>query len=277
VASNTDSNRVKIEYDLTFQTLFHCGTGIRSGLIDRTVVRDGQGYLYVPGTTFKGILRKQCEQVARLFTEEHYINPHDPEAALLDGLRPQSKRQPTLITRIFGSQNSPGRLFFDDLRQEDLKRYDGRNSKDRDSEDRDSKGRYKRLQVDEYTQVRLDRSTRTAVPGALYTSEFGTREMTFKGVIQGWVNCATIDPGFFVEDKEEKWTPSVEMTPTYSLLLLLAGLGMIEHIGGNQSTGKGKCCCTITSFSLNGQIETHWRSWLKQLEVLAYYDMIEEG
>ena len=41
-------DRISIEYDLTFTTAFHCGTGIRQALIDRTVMRNGGGYLYVP-------------------------------------------------------------------------------------------------------------------------------------------------------------------------------------------------------------------------------------
>ena len=48
---------LKIEYTLSFATPFHFGTGIREGLIDRTVVRDESGYLYVPGSTLKVVGR----------------------------------------------------------------------------------------------------------------------------------------------------------------------------------------------------------------------------
>ena len=40
----TKTDRIQIEFDLKFTTLFHCGTGIREGLVDRTVVRDSEGY-----------------------------------------------------------------------------------------------------------------------------------------------------------------------------------------------------------------------------------------
>src|SRR5690348_11103453 len=82
------SDRIHIAYDLTFATPFHCGTGIRVGLIDRTVVRDSEGYLYVPGSTFKGVLRERCEQLARLYEEldenmlELIASPHDEAVAL---------------------------------------------------------------------------------------------------------------------------------------------------------------------------------------------------
>ena len=58
------TDRLWIDYDLTFATPFHFGTGIREGLIDRTVIRDDGGYLYVPGSTLKGVLRERCEHIA---------------------------------------------------------------------------------------------------------------------------------------------------------------------------------------------------------------------
>ena len=81
------NDRLKIEYDLTFTTPFHCGTGIREGVIDRTVVRDDEGYLYVPGSTIKGVLRERCEQLARLYDQQEETDRHheargpDDEAA----------------------------------------------------------------------------------------------------------------------------------------------------------------------------------------------------
>src|SRR5947209_2956661 len=167
-------DRIQIEYDLKFSTSFHCGTGIRAGLIDRTIVRDSGGYLYVPGSTFKGVLRERCEQLARMYEEldedmrELIASPHD-ELIALRGLGQKT----TMVTRIFGSHIQPGQLFFDDARQtdEDKRQYDAQNDK----------GRYKNFQVDQYTQVRLNRPTRTAVEGALYTSEFGIRDFVFKG------------------------------------------------------------------------------------------------
>src|SRR5712692_9672242 len=106
------SDLLKIEYILTFATPFHFGTGIREGLIDRTVIRDDGGYLYVPGSTLKGVLRERCEQLARFYEgasgREHVRSPHDADVALL-GL---GNGNPSMVARIFGSQNRPGRLFF---------------------------------------------------------------------------------------------------------------------------------------------------------------------
>jgi CRISPR/Cas system CMR subunit Cmr4 (Cas7 group RAMP superfamily) len=256
-------DRIQITYELTFDTLFHCGTGIREGLIDRTVARDSKGYLYVPGSTFKGILRERCEQLARLYEpgkQEHsaIASPHDAEAALQEF----GSGKPTMITRIFGSQMSPGRLFFDDARQDEEER--------RQYDSGDEQGKYQGLQVDLYTQVRLARLTRTAVAGVLYTSEFGTRELVFKGVIRGWLSCISIDSSLFAQ---------LDPAPTYSLLLLLAGLCLVDWLGGNKSAGKGKCCCTITGLTMNGQAcsEALWSSWLEHLDLLADYSKAQEG
>lgn len=247
------TDRLKIDYDLKFISPFHCGTGIREGLIDRTIVRDDGGYLYIPGSTIKGVLREHCEQLARFYEQQNVSSPHDAKAAL-QGL---GNNRPTMITRIFGSQNIPGQLFFDDAHQieNDLQQYD--------SPERSGKGKYKSLQVSLSTQVRLNRPTRTAVPGALYTSEFGTNDLVFKGTIQGWLGCTAIDS-----------IAQHGITPTYSLLLLLAGLHIVERIGGNKSTGKGRCECAITRMEMNGvEVQRNTReSWLERLDVLTDYD-----
>ena len=256
------TDRIEIEYTLTFETLFHCGTGIREGLVDRTIVRNNRGYLYVPGSTFKGVLRERCEQLARVYVQneqekQRIANPHNAEIALLN-----LGRKPTMITRIFGAQNVPGSLFFDDaiLNEEDTP---------------DEINQYKELQVGVYTQVRIDRPTHTAIPGALYTSEFGTKDSVLKGVIQGWLSCIAIgSPDVTIER-----IPHTELAPTYSSLLLLAGLQLIDRLGGNKSTGKGQCECKITRISMRGEncSETLWKSWLGQLNALErYQEALEE-
>lgn len=258
----TRFDRIELTYELAFQTPFHCGTGLRAGLIDRAVVRDAMGYLYVPGSSIKGALRMHCEGLARLYeragedVQAGIDSPHDTKKALWG-----MGNRITMVTRIFGSQRYPGRLFFDDARQseEDQKQYDSR------ERGKEAKGKYRRLQTDLYTQVRLDRPTRTAVPGALYTSEFGTRDIVFQGNITGWLKCTA------TEDLPEQ--------PTYSLLLLLAGSHALERLGGNKSTGKGRCRCNLTRVLINGEpcVEEQWKSWLDHLDKLSSYPLIAEN
>jgi CRISPR/Cas system CSM-associated protein Csm3 (group 7 of RAMP superfamily) len=253
-------DRVQIEYQLDFAMPFHFGTAMRVGLIDRAVLRDSSGYLYVPGSTIKGVVREHCEQLARFLDaedgEQFYIgSPHvtrDAKAAL----QGYGEKVP-IITRIFGSQTFPGRLFFEDARQTDLEFWDGK-----DINDPEDKGKYSSLQVGITTQVRLDRLTRTAVEHALYTSEFGIRDLSFQGCIRGVIECFPLP-----------LDQAAQEAPTYSLLLLLGGLLMVEHMGANKSSGKGKCNFKITQLTLGdtSYAESEWQSWMDQLELLALY------
>jgi CRISPR/Cas system CSM-associated protein Csm3 (group 7 of RAMP superfamily) len=253
-------DRVQIEYLLDFAMPFHFGTGMRIGLIDRAVLRDSSGYLYVPGSTIKGVVREHCEQLARFLGAEdgkqlRIGSPHvsrDAQAAL----QGYSEKVP-IITRIFGSQTYPGRLFFEDARQTELDFWDGK-----DINELEDKGKYSSLQVSIATQVRLDRLTRTAVRHALYTSEFGIRDLRFQGCIRGVLECFPLPL-----DQVEK------EVPTYSLLLLLAGLLMVEHMGANKSSGKGKCGLQINQLTIGDTTysESEWQSWMDILELLALY------
>ncbi len=255
------NDRIQIDYSLRFATLFHLGTGIRDVLVDRTMVRDSGGYLYVPGSTFKGMVRERCEQLSRLYADEKEIrrieSPHNAEAALLW----LGNARPTMATRIFGSHTFPGHLFFDDARQEGDEKaaYAG------------EEGNYKSLQVQTYTQVRIDRPTHTAVPGALYSSEFGNRDVNFTGKIQGALECMPVDPGIYPDFANVK---DQRNAPTYSLLLLLAGLKLVDRLGGNKSTGKGMCACEIKGISMNDESihAEQWENWLAHLDVLAHYN-----
>jgi CRISPR/Cas system CSM-associated protein Csm3 (group 7 of RAMP superfamily) len=257
-------DRVEVSYNLIFTTPFHFGTGLRVGLIDRTVVRDSSGHLYVPGSTIKGVLREECERLSRLYEvldEEMYefiASPHDTETAMR-----ARQSAPTMITRIFGSQNSPGRLFFDNAHQtrEELGQYDRREG------DRLRKGKYNAAQTELATQVRLDRPTRTSARGALYTSEFGIKNLIFEGAVTGWLECTPID--------------GIEKGPTYSLLLLLAGMHLLTQIGGNKSTGKGQCRCEITALTCGKEKyeKDAWQEWFNYLDALSFYSShaVSEG
>lgn len=248
---------VQIDYELSFITPFHLGTGISTNALSRTVIRDAGKYLYVPASTFKGVLREHCEHLLRFYIpvgSGSVASPHDANAALSE-----LGRAPTLISRIFGSQIRPGGLRFDDARQEET-----------------TKGIYEKIQTSMLTQVRIDRMTRTAANEALYTSEFGAPFLTFKGTIKGQLNCIPIDDlAILVEDKGEVHV----LTPTYSLLLLLAGLFMIERLGGNKSTGKGQCNCIINRVLLDRYkcTEEGWRSWLENLNMMSNYVQVEKG
>ncbi len=245
---------VQIEYELKFDAPFHFGTGVTAGLIDRTVIRDAKKFLYVPASTLKGVLREHCEQLSRFYLPHIEVaSPHKAYAALA-----QFGKAPSLISRIFGSPLYPGSLRFDDARQEEgIQRT------------------YENVQTSDATQARIDRVTRTAVDNALYTSEFGTRYLIFRGAIKGQLNDTPIAPSSLSAHADQTNVP----TPTYSLLLLLAGMLMIERLGGNKSTGKGQCICMIGRIHLDGKScsKDLWQSWIEHLDVLSTYLGDQEG
>ena len=245
---------VQINYELQFDAPFHLGTGITSGMVDRTVIRDAGNDLYVPASTFKGVLREHCEQLCRFYLPNVQIaSPHNAYAALT-----QFGKVPTLISRIFGSPLYPGGLRFNDARQQE-----------------EAHNVYGEIQTNIATQARIDRVTRTAANEALYTSEFGTRYLLVEGTIKGVLDCTPIEKLAVTAQDQETYT----LTPTYSLLILLAGLLMVERLGGNKSTGKGQCRCTVTNVILDKHrcTQEQWQRWIEQLDVLQDYASAKKG
>lgn len=235
------TDRVVVRYEITFEAPFHCGTGLPRRLVDRSVQRDATGYLFVPGSTIKGLVREACEQIVRLFGVES-ASPHDEQAAIreFEGTH--------WLSCLFGSRLHPGTLCFDDalLVAEDRAFFGGAGG-----------GTYLSQQVSERTQVSLSRLTRTAKPGLLFSSEFGVPGLRFAGEIAGTIT------DFAMEDAPDT---------TYALVLLVAGLLSVDHVGSSRSRGAGRCQIRTTAIQVNGRdVEAKdCLQWLEQLEYLTY-------
>lgn len=227
------TDRILLEYSLTFESAFHCGSGLPRLLLNRAVRRDAGGELFVPGATLKGVLRERCEQLAKLFGLTPRL-PNDEQAALAE------YDTPDMLSRIFGSRRHPGELYFDDLKL----------SSSSQQLIRDQSGKPdNRLQVHERTQVSLSRRTGAAKPNFLFSSEFGVGDLVFEGEISGFVSDLPIDS-----------SPDL----TYAMVLLVAGLLSLDRLGGNKSAGAGRCQIEIASLKLNG----HQHEPTKMIECL---------
>ncbi|MCL4298479.1 MAG: hypothetical protein KJ077_22270 [Anaerolineae bacterium] len=245
--------QVNISYTLTFESPFHFGTGLRNGLIHRTIVRDRDEYLYVPGSTLKGVLRDRCEQIARSF-ELRANEPHSEVSARTEA----NTKNPDIIVRIFGSRFLPSQLYFDDamMHKKDKAYFEA------STPTRSNTGKYKIRQVEQRTQVSLSRFTRTAKPGHLYTSEYGIYQLRFEGHVYGLLGGYSLEEG---------------RPGTHPLLLLLAGLASISEIGGNKSSGAGRVSCKIAdTVTINGA-EINLNVILEQLPLLEYYELEQEA
>jgi CRISPR/Cas system CSM-associated protein Csm3 (group 7 of RAMP superfamily) len=244
------TEHIVIDYRLTFEAAFHCGTGLRGGLVHRLVARDAEEYLYIPGSTFKGVLRERCEQLARLWGLKASV-PY-----------PENWREanpiPDIVGRTFGSRFHPSHLAFDDalMLKEDrgLFEHSSREKSVRDLR----RPAFRAWQTEKRTQVSLSRLTGTANSGMLYTSEYGVRALRFAGQIMGMLT------GVPLLDGEHG---------TFPLLLLVSGLLSLDRIGGNKSSGAGKFTGTIQGVTVDKQP----MSIEALLEQLPWFDLYDDA
>ena len=212
---------IRIDYCIKFKTPFHFGTGLRRDLLDRSVCRDAEGYLYIPGSTLKGVFRERCEQIANLVGLST-ISPHDEQEAIVE-----FRDDIGIINSIFGSRYRPGEIYFDNVTMvpNDQRFFDsGETAK-----------HYIQMQTETRTQTSISRVLGTAREQTLFQSEFGIRDLCFEGQIYGYLE------GFRVLENE--WN--------YPLLLLVVGILINDRIGGNKSTGMGKYTCQIQTVNIN--------------------------
>lgn len=238
---------ITIDYYIRFETPFHFGTGLRRNLLDRSVSRDANDHLYIPGSTLKGVLRERCEQIARL-VGLHAVSPHDEQEAIA-GFRDNTD----IVDRIFGSRYKPGKLYFDNATMV----KDNRDFFYSDSSQKSK--RYIHLQTEERTQTSISRVLGTVREQALFQSEFGIKTLCFEGRVYGYLE------GFHIDENE--WS--------YSLLLLVAGIRANDRIGANKSTGMGKYDCDIREIKVN-DATIKVADLLASLGELEYYEMAQE-
>jgi len=239
---------INIDYRIQFETPFHFGTGLRRGLLDRSICRDVNDYLYIPGSTLKGVLREKCEQIARVF-DLPIVSPHNEREAINrfgDAI--------DIVDEVFGSRYKPGEIYFDNatLIAEDQKLFD--------SDSEQTKRRYIHIQTETRTQTSISRTLGTVREQALFQSEFGIRTLSFEGQVYGYLE------GLHISD-ENQWS--------YSLLLLIAGICANDRLGANKSTGMGKYGCDRLDLKVNGvPIET--ADVLENLSNLLLYEVAQE-
>jgi CRISPR/Cas system CSM-associated protein Csm3 (group 7 of RAMP superfamily) len=247
------TERLDLHYQLHCRSVTHFGTGLRHGLVHRSMARDAEGFLYIPGSTLKGMLRDHATSLARLLGLR-VRSPHNTGQEVGE-FAPRGD----ITTLIFGSRFSPGTLFFDDanLCAEDREFF-------RPASDDE---KFMTQQTETRTQVSLSRRTGTARRGLLFSSEYGVPDLRFNGRISGTLSGV----------------PVIEGTTTYSLILLLASLSALEALGGNKSTGAGRLCCQITQLSIDGtaldnaeEVRQKVQAYLDLLPEFEYYELAEE-
>ena len=182
------------------------GTGFRRGLIHRTVERDADGFVYIPASSLKGRARRACEQLAR------QVGLRVCSAPRPNGMC-SVHQQACLVCRVFGM---PGRG--STLRWRDARLTEEYRAAFADNHSQEA-------QFYARTQVQLSRALGTAAPDRLFTSEFGVEGLCFESGVTGWLEVMPI--------------AGEDSMGGYELLLLLAGLRLVNTLGGQNSRGVG--------------------------------------
>lgn len=205
--------------EITVEGPLHIGTGYARGWIQRTVTRDAQSNVYIPGSSLKGKTRNACEDLARCCDLPVCGLPRVGEMPATANHQPER----CLVCRVFGAPggNVPdgrGLFWYDAHLTEEWRTM---------TTVRDHPNAWPIGQTMARTQVQLSRARGIAAEDRLYTGEFTTRGLEFSGRVSGWL----------------KATPCSASTDAsyYEVSLLLAGLRLVEMLGGARSRGAGRC------------------------------------
>ena len=216
------------------------GTGFRRGLIHRTVARDGSGFAYIPASSFKGRVRRTCEQLGKTLGL-HVCNPPIPDRMC------KTAKRACIVCRVFGRPGQPGGLHWRDARLPETYR--------------EAFEQNKAAQFYGRTQVQLSRALGVASTGKLFTSESTVENLEFETSVTGRLQYTPIDD---------------EVPGGYEILLLLAGLKVINTVGGGASRGAGWISCNLPETIKIGSAkdswnEVDWKKILKHLEWLETF------
>jgi len=215
-------------------------TGFRRGLIHRTVERDAGGLAYIPASSLKGRVRRACEQVAR------QVGLHVCRAPRPNGMC-SAHKQPCLVCRVFGSPGRGSELHWQDARLT----QDYRNVFAGDETTRQA-------QFCTRTQVQLSRALGISAPDHLFTSEFAIENLRFESAITGWLDVTPI--------------AGEEATGGYELLLLLAGLQLVNTLGSSSSRGAGHSVIHLPRQVTVGEHATNVEAIFENYDLLNEFD-----
>jgi|GEM_PF-839692 len=191
----------------------HIGTGFARGLINRTVVKGRDGLVYIPGSVIKGKARAACEALARQYgmADCHAPHPH----RMRDG-------KPCLICNLFGAPGGSGSRLRWNIAQLTPAWREALKPK--------PKQHTAFGQTTNRTQVQLSRIRGMGLEARLYTSELAVEGLEFVS-----------QPALAGQLALTSATLADEPDVYYELILLFAGLKMVQALGGGVSRGGGEC------------------------------------
>lgn len=213
------------------------GTGFRRGLIHRTIERDDDSSIYIPASSLKGRVRSACEQIAHHFGLQICQSPYTGDMC-------SAHRKACLVCRVFGTPGRADTLHWHNAKlQDDYRRAFAANPA---------------AQAYSRTQVKISRSMGTAASDHLFTGEYAIEDLCFESKLVGYLEVTPIEGDSSIGG--------------YELLLLLAGLRLVNAIGGSASRGAARCNISLPNKIIVGEKSICWKDIIKNIDNLNKYE-----
>lgn len=162
---------VAIRFTFTLKSPLNIGSGSRQGtLSQRGMLKDRDGWPYIPATLLKGRLRHAVEQVASTLPNINIHDPHD-----FTDPRPNDP-----VSHLFGTPWQPGQAIFTDCELSGPQAVTAHRDK------------YSHPRTVQRSSVSINRRRRVAADQRLFTTELlmPGAPLEFSGVIEGDFNQA---------------------------------------------------------------------------------------
>lgn len=216
-------NNLEINFEIITQSAFFIGSGLGiAGIVDRGCLKDNKGFIYIPGSSIKGKVRYYTKRLV----QQPYFKTTLPICETLTNPEICKFEPPCVICRLFGSRYTEGALNF----------LDAKLNKEFQSIIKKNNPLDIKYQTSLRSNNKINRYTRTTEEGHLFTTETGEYGFIFNGKITGNLGGIVI-----------------EKVPI-ELAVLLAGIRLVDSIGGQKSRGLGKCNVNITNVLINGEL-----------------------
>ncbi len=233
-------HRLHIDVDVILEGQWHCGTGEAGLLADRLIRRDSLNRPYIPGSTLRGVVREQCERLARAMDLHEPSNPHGKNREWFvpaDQLR-------SVVDLLFGTRHVESTLYFRDARLKEQESLP-----------------WNTLSA-VISRTAMSRGLGTVREKHLFETEYA-QPMVLSTSISAWhKQLAAFAPEYL----------------PYAYFFLLMGLRSVERLGGDKSVGKGWCRLEWTRVIYNGQTLSS-EQLVQQIQdihvIWEYYDETE--
>lgn len=238
---------------------WHVGSGFRTAAVDRLVRRfpGRRGVPFIPGSQIRGVLRNRCEQIL-LALGGPYSDPHDATTTVERAQAPwafqvfyplEELPAECVIDRLFGTRYDGERIFISNAFPAAVRFHtaekSSRQAKPADGEE----GTVRHWRTSAVTRTSMDRLLGIVAERKLFTTEVVSSTAPYRFSLRAY-------------HRDNELTVIEDIPAEYSLLV--AGIRMIDALGGDKSTGLGWCTVEIVGARYQGK-EIGEESLLKPL------------